>query len=210
MRPTAVATPVPPLTLTLDSSRGQGGGTISYEGEGHTPVGAVTVVMTADGLIVGKSHSDEVGAISGSFQVPERDRITGESSNDIPAFAIDEATGRASARAIFTCMTTLPAPTPVPSPVTLIGRPVHVHGSSCARLDADPQFDLADLTVPDGIAGAIPNATVADASLTVVPVSIDELLGGEHAIAAHRSHEAMWTVVASGEFGGPKRAKAPS
>jgi hypothetical protein len=190
------------MTLVVNPTTGTGGVTVFFSGDGYTPGGNVTVLMTGDGLIVAEVSADEDGSISGSFVAPERDRLTGESTNRIPVFAIDEETGRESNRAIFTYVTTLPTPTVPPTPV--VGRPVHVHGGSCDDLAATPRYPLTDLIVPEGVADGAPQAAISEVSYSVIDVSLDELLAEPYAINAHLSHEEMDTYVACGEIGGPR------
>lgn len=96
----AVAQTAP--TISIEPSSGSGGTTITYQGTGFTPNGEVTVVISADGLIVDEVTADGSGAIGGSFQAPNRGDITGESSNAIPVFAIDRQSGAESNRVTFT------------------------------------------------------------------------------------------------------------
>ncbi len=89
-------------TLALNPTSGSGGTRVSYAGTGFTPGGVVTVVMSADGLIVDDTVADATGAISGSFTAPDRADITGEASDTIPVFALDAARGTESNRVPFT------------------------------------------------------------------------------------------------------------
>lgn len=89
-------------TFSIEPTSGSGGTMVSYEGEGYTPGEDVSVVISADGQIVDDTQADEGGAISGSFEAPNRDTITGETGDDVPVFAIDAATGAESERATFT------------------------------------------------------------------------------------------------------------
>lgn len=47
---------------------------------------------------------------------------------------------------------------------------------------------------------------MAEASYSVIAVSLEQLLAAEHAIHVHQSREQMGSVVACGEIGGPRRA----
>jgi LPXTG-motif cell wall-anchored protein len=89
-------------TISINPTSGSGGTTVMYEGTGYTPNGEATVVISADGLIVDDTVADDSGAISGSFSAPDRDDITGESTNNIPVFAIDEDSAAESNRVTFT------------------------------------------------------------------------------------------------------------
>jgi hypothetical protein len=89
------------ISLAVDPIEGPDGQVVKFKGSGYTPGGDVVVLMTGDGLIVAETQADQTGAISGSFKAPERDRLTGESSNEIPVFAIDQETGLESNRVTF-------------------------------------------------------------------------------------------------------------
>jgi hypothetical protein len=208
-------TPVAGLTLAISPNRGQDGELVTYNGDGYTPDGAVYVLMTGDGLIVAETEADGNGTIAGSFTVPARSRLTGESTDDIPVFAIDQETGRESNRVTFTYLSELPTSTATPAPPTatpsptqtpVIGRPIHIHAGTCANLETSPRYNLTDLTTPDALVDGFPDATVAESSFTVVNVSLDELLEGDYAINAHPSREEMRPFVACGEIGGALQA----
>jgi hypothetical protein len=206
-------TPVPGLTIAINPNRGENGELVAYNGDGYTPGGAVYILMTGDGLIVAETQADGDGSISGNFTAPARSRLTGESTNDIPVFAIDQETGRESNRVTFTYLAELPTatatsvpPTATPTPMPVIGRPIHIHAGTCANLETSPRYNLTDLTTPDALADGFPDATVAESSFTIVNVSLDELLEGDYALNAHPSHEEMRPFVACGEIGGPQRA----
>jgi hypothetical protein len=89
-------------TLTISPTSGPDGTTITYHGTGYTPNGPVSVLLTGDGLIVDETEADANGAIHGTFTAPARSRLTGESTNTIPVFTIDGASGAESARVTFT------------------------------------------------------------------------------------------------------------
>ncbi|MDQ2683139.1 MAG: hypothetical protein M3Y37_06395, partial [Chloroflexota bacterium] len=213
-------TPTPVVvapTLSITPTRGEDGERVSFSGNGYTPGGDVVILMTGDGLIVAEAQADANGAISGSFTVPARDRLTGESDNEIPVFAIDQTSGQESNRITFTYLSDLPVATstatavpptstPQPTATPVVGRPIHIHAGTCARLETSPRYALTDLTTPVALAGDLPNATVAETSFTVVDVPLDELLDGDYAINAHPSREEMRPFVACGEIGGPQRS----
>ncbi|MCC6790636.1 MAG: hypothetical protein IT336_03070 [Thermomicrobiales bacterium] len=206
--PTPTNTPSLEPALTIAPHRGHDGETVSFAGTGYTPGGSVSVLMTGDGLIVAETMADRDGSIAGTFRAPDRDRLTGESGNRIPVFAIDDATGQESNREYFVYVTTLPTATatPSPTPTPIVGRPVHLHQGVCGALDPDWSIGLTDLTTPVAGAAEIVLATVAEASYTVVDISLGELLDGDYAINAHPSREQMRPFVACGEIGGPIRA----
>ncbi len=91
-------------TLTISPTSGPDGTTITYHGTGYTPNGQVSVLFTGDGLIVDQAEADANGAIHGTFTAPGRSRLTGESTNTIPVFVLDDASGVESARVTFTYM----------------------------------------------------------------------------------------------------------
>ena len=67
-----------------------------------------------------------------------------------------------------------------------VAQPAHIHEGSCAKLDPKPKYGLESIT--DG------------KSTTVVPVSIDTLLGEKMAINVHKSGEDLKTYVACGDI----------
>jgi hypothetical protein len=78
-------------------------------------------------------------------------------------------------------------------------QPAHIHEGTCANLDPKPKHGLEN--VVDG------------KSSTVVPVSLDTLLGGKMAINVHKSADDIKTYVACGDIkkgGGKPAAKKAS
>lgn len=179
------------------------------------------VLMTGDGVIVAEDRADDGGAIAGSFRAPERDRLTGETTNDIPVWAIDEATERESERVVFTSVEATPTPTatvptataaastPTPSPTAepIEGRPVHVRTGTCGNLVASPRYPLTDLATPETTPEGAPEATVAQASYTVIDISLDDLLAEPYALNARLSDEEMEVYVVCGEIGGRRESE---
>lgn len=100
--------------------------------------------------------------------------------------------------------TASPGGTALPDPVA--GRPAHVHPGTCGKLRRQDSYDLTDLTAPPGAAEGSRRATVAEASFTVLDVSLDDLLATAHAINVHASHDAMGVYVVCGEIGGARGA----
>jgi len=85
---------------------------------------------------------------------------------------------------------------------TPVSRPVHIHNGDCVNL-GEVVAPLADLTAPVGQpAGQADRATVAESSFTVVPITLDALLGSNYAINAHLSADQIGTYLACGEIGG--------
>ena len=94
--------------------------------------------------------------------------------------------------------------TPVATPVAAaaVARPVHIHSGDCVEL-GDVIVPLNDLTAPVGTgAGQADEATQAESSFTVVPMTLDAILGADHAINVHLSAEEIGTYIACGELGG--------
>ena len=81
-------------------------------------------------------------------------------------------------------------------------RPAHIHSGNCVEL-GDVVVPLSDLTSPvsEGV-GQADRATSAESSLTSVPMTLDAILGTDHAINVHLSAERIDTYIACGELGG--------
>ncbi len=91
--------------------------------------------------------------------------------------------------------------TPVAQPVSP-ARPAHIHSGNCVEL-GDVVVPLTDLTAPvsEGV-GQADRATPAESSFTNVPMTLDAILGADHAINVHLSAERIDTYIACGELGG--------
>jgi hypothetical protein len=94
-----------------------------------------------------------------------------------------------------------PTPTPIPEE-----RPIQVLEGTCNDLSDQPGFDLNALTTPDGTVHGSARATVAEASYTVINISLNELLSSDHSITVRKNAESNNTIVACGEIGGPTRS----
>lgn len=95
--------------------------------------------------------------------------------------------------------------TPV-ADVSAAARPVHIHAGSCAEL-GDVVAPLNDLTAPTGAgAGQADSAFQAESSSTNVPLPLDAILGGDHAINVHLSADEIGTYIACGDIGGALEA----
>jgi hypothetical protein len=91
--------------------------------------------------------------------------------------------------------------TPVAQPVAP-ARPAHIHSGNCVEL-GDVVVPLTDLTAPIGEgAGQADEAIQAENSFTNVPMTLDAILGADHAINVHLSAEQIDTYIACGELGG--------
>ena len=81
-------------------------------------------------------------------------------------------------------------------------RPAHIHAGNCVEL-GDVVVPLTDLTAPVGEGvGQADSATPAESSFTTVPMTLDAILGADHAINVHLSAERIDTYIACGELGG--------
>jgi hypothetical protein len=91
--------------------------------------------------------------------------------------------------------------TPVAQPVAL-ARPAHIHSGNCVELGV-VILPLNDLTGPIGEGvGQADEAIPAESSFTNVPMTLDAILGSDHAINVHLSAEQIGTYIACGELGG--------
>ena len=81
-------------------------------------------------------------------------------------------------------------------------RPAHIHSGDCVEL-GDVVVPLTDLIAPisEGV-GQVDRATQAESSFTSVPMTLDAILGTDHAINVHLSAERIDTYIACGELGG--------
>ncbi len=81
-------------------------------------------------------------------------------------------------------------------------RPAHIHSGNCVDL-GDVVVPLTDLTsaIGEGV-GQVDEATQAEFSFTTVPLTLDAILGADHAINVHLSAEQIGTYIACGELGG--------
>lgn len=99
------------------------------------------------------------------------------------------------------------AATPVP-PVEG-GRPAHIHVGSCPEV-GDVVAPLNNLTSPSGTTSdvgtpadmAMARGIPAEYSWTNVPLALEDILAGEHAINVHESNENIQTYIACGDIGG--------
>ena len=81
-------------------------------------------------------------------------------------------------------------------------RPAHIHSGDCVEL-GDVVVPLTDLTAPTGeVAGQADKAIPAESSFTNVPMTLDAMVGADHAINVHLSAEQIDTYIACGEIGG--------
>ena len=80
--------------------------------------------------------------------------------------------------------------------------PVHIHSGNCEEL-GEVVAPLTDLTTPEGDrVGQRNRAAQGATSFTNVPLPLDAILGGDHAINAHLSADEIDVYIACGEIGG--------
>jgi hypothetical protein len=91
--------------------------------------------------------------------------------------------------------------TPV-AQVVAPARPAHIHSGDCVEL-GDVVVPLNDLTgsVSEDV-GQADRATPAESSFTNVPMTLDAILGADHAVNVHLSADRIDTYIACGELGG--------
>ena len=81
-------------------------------------------------------------------------------------------------------------------------RPAHIHSGNCVEL-GDVVVPLTDLAPAVGErVGQAAEAAEAEFSVTSVPMTLDAILGADHAINIHLSAEQIETYIACGELGG--------
>lgn len=80
--------------------------------------------------------------------------------------------------------------------------PVHIHSGNCDEL-GEVVAPLTDLTAPEGDrVGQRNRAAQGATSFTNVPLTLDAILAGDHAINAHLSADQIDVYIACGEIGG--------
>lgn len=80
--------------------------------------------------------------------------------------------------------------------------PVHIHAGNCDEL-GEVVAPLTDLVAPEGDGvGQRNRAAQGATSFTNVPLTLDAILGGDHAINAHLSADQIDVYIACGELGG--------
>jgi uncharacterized cupredoxin-like copper-binding protein len=81
-------------------------------------------------------------------------------------------------------------------------RPAHIHSGDCVNLGEVVQ-PLTDLTAGSGERGGQARRAIqGENSFTTVPMTLDAILGSDHAINVHLSAEEIGTYIACGEIGG--------
>lgn len=82
-----------------------------------------------------------------------------------------------------------------------VSRPAHIHTGTCDEVGEVIQ-PLQELTAPVGVAAGQEEAVVAETSFTNVPLTLDQILAGDHVINVHMSAEEIDTYIACGALGG--------
>jgi plastocyanin len=80
-----------------------------------------------------------------------------------------------------------------------IAHPSHIHAGTCAELDPNPTWPLADVApvTPDAPAGAV------ELGQTTIETTLDDLLASPFALNVHASAEDIATYIACGDIAGP-------
>lgn len=83
------------------------------------------------------------------------------------------------------------------------GRPAHIHVGSCPEV-GDVVAPLNHLTAPGGAGdtGTPARGIPAEYSWTNVPMALEDILAGEHAINVHESDQNIQTYIACGDLAG--------
>lgn len=97
---------------------------------------------------------------------------------------------------------TVSAQDATPAAAGTAAHPVHIHSGNCDEL-GEVVAPLTDLTTPEGDrVGQRNRAAQGATSYTNVPLTLDAILGGDHAINAHLSADQIDVYIACGEIGG--------
>jgi hypothetical protein len=85
----------------------------------------------------------------------------------------------------------------------VVPRPAHIHNGNCDDLGdiVAPLTDLTEPTTGDRL-GQARRAIPAETSYTVVPMTLDAILGSDHAVNVHLSADQIGTYIACGDIGG--------
>lgn len=82
-----------------------------------------------------------------------------------------------------------------------VAHPAHIHAGTCEEL-GDVVVPLTDVTLPVTAATGPESALAVKISDTFVPLSIEEIVAGGHAINVHESAENIGEYIACGAVGG--------
>jgi plastocyanin len=83
-----------------------------------------------------------------------------------------------------------------------VAHPAHVHVGSCADLDPNPTFPLADVAPVDSEPEGAESALPVEQSVTELDVALDDLLDEAYAINVHAGVDDLATYIACGDIGG--------
>lgn len=97
---------------------------------------------------------------------------------------------------------TVSAQDATPAATGMAAHPVHIHSGNCDEL-GEVVAPLTDLTMAEGNrVGQRNRAAQGATSFTNVPLPLDAILAGDHAINAHLSADQIDVYIACGEIGG--------
>lgn len=97
---------------------------------------------------------------------------------------------------------TVSAQDATPAAAGMAAHPVHIHSGNCEEL-GEVVAPLTDLTTPEGDrVGQRNRAAQGATSFTSVPLTLDAILAGDHAINAHLSADQIDVYISCGEIGG--------
>ena len=92
--------------------------------------------------------------------------------------------------------------TPVAEEEIAPPRPVHIHSGNCDEL-GDVVAPLSDLIAATGDhVGQVGRAIPVESSYSNVPLTLDAILGADHAVNVHESAENIGVYIACGDVGG--------
>jgi plastocyanin len=82
-----------------------------------------------------------------------------------------------------------------------IPHPAHIHSGTCAQL-GDVVAPLKDVAEPEGDHQGAASAFPLETSETIVDMSLQDLLDGNHAVNVHKSADEINVYIACGDIGG--------
>jgi plastocyanin len=79
--------------------------------------------------------------------------------------------------------------------------PAHIHSGSCAQL-GDVVAPLKDVAEPEGDHSGASTAFPLETSETIVDMTLQDILDGDHAVNVHKSADEIGVYIACGDIGG--------
>jgi len=79
--------------------------------------------------------------------------------------------------------------------------PAHIHTGSCAQL-GDVVAPLNDVAMPDGEHSGSTSAFPVETSETIIDLSLEDILDGNHAVNVHKSADEIGVYITCGDIGG--------